>query len=90
MQQYDNRRYVIIPASAVSKVDFSQVLETSAETCRYSVDESKTFVKYEGEMPLSIVSIEGKSEEYSHDEILTILSGEEWTAPMDKQEEGMG
>lgn len=44
---FENRRYLIIPASVVDQVNFNQVLETSAETCRYSVDNSKTFVKYD-------------------------------------------
>jgi hypothetical protein len=76
---YDNRKYAIIPASAVTEVDFSQVFETSAETCRYSVDKSKTFVKYKGDKPSSISAIQGVSQEYSHDEILEILSSKEWT-----------
>lgn len=44
---YDNRNYLIIPVSEVSKVDFSQVCETSPETLRKSVDETKTFVKWD-------------------------------------------
>ena len=80
---FDNRKYVIIPATEINNVNFTEVLETSVETCRYSVDKSKTFVKYEGEMPESVAAIEGKSAEYSHSEILDILSGEEWTAPIE-------
>jgi len=77
---FENRRYVIVPASEINNVNFSEVLETSAETCRYSVDNTKTFVKYEGAMPLSIQGISEKSIEYSHDEILDILSTPEWTS----------
>jgi len=77
---FDNRKYVIIPATAIDQVDFSEVLETSAETCRYNVDGTETFVKYEGVMPES-VSVTDRSAEYTHDEILQILSGAEWTAP---------
>ena len=43
---YDNRRYLIIPASIKQQIDFSQVLETSIDTLRLSVDGTKTFVKY--------------------------------------------
>lgn len=43
---FENRRYLIIPATLIDQVDFNQVLQTSAETCRYSVDGSKTFIKY--------------------------------------------
>lgn len=74
-----SRKYVIIDKSEVSSVDFNQVMETSADTLRYSVDESKTFVKYEGEQP-SFLS--GKTEN-SHSEILEILGTEEWTASIE-------
>ena len=68
------RKYVIINASEVSSVDFSQVLETSSDTLRYSLDESKTFVKFDGDTP-SFLS--GKTT-YTHDEIISILATSEW------------
>lgn len=68
--------YCIIDASEVSSVDFEQVAETSADTLRYSLDGSKTFVKYEGTQPFFLL---GKTE-YNHEEILSILSGPEWTS----------
>ena len=77
---FENRKYVIIPTAEINNVNFTEVLETSAETCRYSVDGSKTFVKYEGAMPASVQGITGKSQEYSHDEILSILLTAEWTS----------
>ena len=72
---YENRKYVIINASEVGTVDFSQVVETSANTLRYSVDETKTLVKFEGDAPSFL---DGKTQ-YTHSEILNILSGPEWT-----------
>ena len=73
----ENRRWVIIDKDEVSSVDFSQILETSADTLRYSNDGSKTFVKYEGSQP-SFLS--GKTE-YNHSQILAILrdTDGEWT-----------
>jgi len=70
-----SRKYVIIDADEVASVDFSQVNETSADTVRYSLDKSKTFVKFDGDTPSFL---EGKTQ-YSHSEILTILAGPEWT-----------
>jgi len=70
------KNYVIIDASEVSSVDFDQVAETSADTLRYSLDGAKTFVKYEGTQPFFLL---GKTE-YTHEEILSILSGPEWTS----------
>jgi hypothetical protein len=47
MSRFPNRRWLVIPATEVENVDFNQVLESSADSLRYSVDESQTFVKYE-------------------------------------------
>ena len=69
------RKYVIINASEVGSVDFSQVHETSASTLRYSVDNSKTFVKFDGDTP----SFLNDKTQYTHSEIRTILDGEDWT-----------
>ena len=71
------RNYVIIDASEVSSVDFNQVLETSADTLRYNLAGTQTFVKYEGDTP-SFLS--GKTAN-THSEMLTILAGEEWSSP---------
>ena len=78
----DNRHYVIFATSETGSIDFTQVLETSSETLRLSVDGTKTFVKYEGaEMPTSVSSLTTKEGPYTHSEILTILAGIEWTDP---------
>jgi len=76
---YENRKYVILNASEVSSVDFSQVNETSANTLRYSLDNSQTFVKFDGDTP-SFLS--GKTS-YTHSQILTILDGEDWTEDLE-------
>ena len=70
------KNFVILDASEVSSVDFDQVIETSADTLRYSVDGTKTFVKYRGSQPSFL---NGKTE-YSHEEILAILAGPEWSS----------
>ena len=72
---YENRKYVIINASEVGTVDFSQVNETSADTLRYSLDDSQTFVKFDGDTPSFL---DGKTQ-YNHSQILTILNGTDWT-----------
>jgi hypothetical protein len=71
------RTYCIINSNEVSSVDFDQVQETSADTLRYSVDGTKTFVKYEGDQPSFLT---GKTE-YTHSEILEVLATDEWTNP---------
>ena len=72
---FENRKWVIITRDEVGSVDFSKVIESSANTLRYSLDGSKTFVKYEGSQP-SFLS--GKTE-LNHSQILTELAGDEWT-----------
>ena len=76
---YENRKYVIINASEVGLVDFSQVHETSANTLRYSLDDSQTFVKFDGDTP-SFLS--GKTQ-YNHSQIRTILNGTDWVEELE-------
>jgi len=45
--QFPNRRWLIIPSTDVESIDFSQVHQTSEETLRYSIDGTKTFIKYD-------------------------------------------
>jgi uncharacterized protein YllA (UPF0747 family) len=70
------RTYCILNSSELDSVDFTQVLQTSSDTLSYSVDGSKFLVKYEGTQPFFLL---GKTE-YTHEEILSILSGPEWTS----------
>ena len=70
-----SRTYCIIDSSDVENVNFDQVFETSAETLRYNNEETQTFVKYEGAKPRFLYGIDT----YTHSQILTILSGEDWT-----------
>jgi len=69
---YDNRNYLIIPTTEVSKVDFTQVCETSAETLRKSV------------APAFVADLVGAEGPYTHSEILELLSGAEWSASMEE------
>jgi hypothetical protein len=92
--QYDNRHYVIFDCTELDTIDFDQVEETSINTVRKSLDESQTFVKYNfttyysgseedpvlvDTMPSSVEALTTKSQPYSYNEILTILSGPDWT-----------
>jgi len=71
------RTYVILNTSELSSVDFDQVLQESADTLRYSLDGTKTFVKFEGDTPSFLIG----EPQYDHAEILEVLSGAEWTSP---------
>jgi hypothetical protein len=80
-QEYENRRFVIFEVTELPLINFNQVYETDADTVRKSVDETKTFVKYNLPEPSSVTALTTKSQEYTYDEILQILSTPEWTEP---------
>jgi hypothetical protein len=44
---FENRRWLIIPTNITGSINFDEVIESGPESLRLSVDESKTFVKYE-------------------------------------------
>lgn len=70
-------KYRIFDLSEVDKINFNEVLESNIDTLRVSKTD-KTFVKYKGETPTSVQSLETKSEEYNNQQILDILSTEDW------------
>ena len=78
---YPDRRFVIFNTSELSTIDFNQVFETSADTVRKSLDELKTFVKFDLPAPSSVTALTTKSQEYDYDEMLVILATPEWTDP---------
>lgn len=80
-QDYPDRRFVIFNVTELNKIDFSQVFETSIDTVRKSVDETKTFVKFDLPTPSSVTNLTTKSQEYTYDEFLTILATPEWIKP---------
>ena len=103
MTHFINRRWLVIPATEVENINFDEILENSLETLRYSVDGTKTFIKYNlvetqesqvetvnsetGEtlivtIPAGVygrpnVYQEGM-QEYTHEEILELLSTDKW------------
>ena len=80
MEEYNNRQFMIFDVSELNIIDFSQVLETSIDTVRKSIDETKTFVKWDGDIiPSSVEMLTTKEGPYTYDEIITILSDETWT-----------
>jgi hypothetical protein len=70
------RTYVVINSSEVDGLDFDALLETSTDTLRYSLDGTKTFVKFDGDTPSFLIG----EPQYTQEEILPILAGAEWTS----------
>ena len=82
IQEYDNREFMIFNVSELPNINFDEVLETSIDTVRKSVNETKTFVKWDGDMPECVSTLITKEGPYNYNEILQILSTPEWTEPM--------
>ena len=72
------RNFMIFNVSELPNINFTEVLETSSDTVRKSIDGTKTFVKWEGITPLCVESLMTKEGPYTDSEMLTILSGEDW------------
>jgi len=80
-QEYEQRQFMIFNISELELIDFSQVLETSIDTVRKSIDGTKTFVKWDGNnIPTSVDSLTTKEGPYTYTEIIDILNGPEWTS----------
>ena len=81
---FEHRNYIIFNSSELNLIDFNQVLETSIDTIRKSIDETKAIVKWEGDTQPSCISslttIEGT---YTHSEILAIVSTDVWYEDID-------
>ena len=67
-------KYTILTSSEVSSIDFSKVLEDSTGTLRYNNDNTKTFVKFNGDTPSFL---DGKTI-LNRSEILNELKENEW------------
>jgi hypothetical protein len=82
LQDYESRKFMIFAVTELPQIDFTQVLETSEDTVRLSVDAAKTFVKWDSEtIPECVDALTTKEGPYTYEEILAILSGPEWTDP---------
>jgi len=79
--EYDNREFMIFNVSELQDINFTEVLETSIDTVRKSVDKQKTFVKWDGAMPECVINLVTKEGPYTYDEIILILNTPEWTTP---------
>lgn len=73
------KKYMIIDVEDLELVNFEKVGETSAETVRLSVDETKTFVKWIGRKPYFFSKLSNTLGPYSTDEMREILKSTEWT-----------
>ena len=72
---FENRRYLIIPTSILGDIDFNQIGETSIDTVRKSLDETKTFVKYDVTVVSESYDTEVLIAETNETQIVSVLAG---------------
>ena len=76
---YTDRNFMIFNVSEINKINFDEVLESSIDTIRKSVDETKTFVKWSGNtIPNSVQTLTTSEGPYTYDEIIVILNSTDW------------
>ena len=73
--------YITINTDELSLVDFNEVMETSIDTVRLSVDGLQTVLKWEGDEPSFVSTLSSYEGPYTHEEILVIMATPEWTDP---------
>lgn len=70
---------MIFNVSEINKINFDEVLESSSQWLRNSVNNQKTFVKWDGDViPDCIQTLTTSEGPYSYDEIINILETPEW------------
>ena len=73
---YSNRKWVILAVSDITDDMIVSAIQTSMQTLRKSLDNSKAILKWDGDTP---AVFDGMTT-YNHSEILTELNKSEWTA----------
>jgi hypothetical protein len=73
---YDDRKWVIVNVSDITEEMIASAIQTSTSSLRKSLDGSKAILKWEGDTPSCFDGITT----YSHSEILTELSGSDWSS----------
>ena len=71
-------KYIIFNVSELDLIDFNQVIENSLETLRYSIDGTKTFIKWIENEPTFISELVSKSIIYNNEDMMDILHTDEW------------
>ena len=72
------RKFIIFDVTELNKINFNEVLEDSATTLRYSLDGTKTFIKWEDSEPSFLSNLLTKSKIYTYEEMSEILLTSEW------------
>ena len=75
MGRYDNRKWVIVNVVDIADEMIDNAIQTSMDTLKKSLDDSKAILKWDGNTPSCF---DGMTT-YSHSEILEELIKSEWS-----------
>ena len=79
------KSFVIINSDQVSSVNFNEVMENNANTLRYNLDGTQTYVKFTGDVPSFVTS----ETVYSEDEFKEVVNNYDngWEVDPELEEE---
>ena len=75
--------YYVIPTTQIPNLDWTYITDPTEDTLRKSVDQTKTYVNWEGDMPPEFVINSEVEGPYTKIQINDILETEEWTSKGD-------
>ncbi len=73
---YENRKWIIINVSDITDDMISNAIQTSSDTLRKTLDDSKAILKWEGDTPSCFDGLTT----YTHSEILIELAESDWSS----------
>ena len=72
---YENRKWIIINVSDITDEMISSAIQSSIDTLRKTLDNSKAILKWDGDTPSCFDGLTT----YTHSEILTELAKSDWS-----------
>lgn len=73
-----DRTYMIFSSSEMRLINFNEILDDNYETMIFSLDGSKTLVKWEGNQPEFVSELRTIEGFFNKDQMLGILRTPEW------------
>ena len=67
-------KYITIDTSEMGFVSFAELITDSVQTVRISVDTTECILRYQGNMPYSLMDLQTCSEPMTHSQILLLVN----------------
>lgn len=72
------KKWITVPSSELTNIDFANLAITNAETAPKNLAGDTALIKWYGDMPADVASISGKGTELDHAGALALLNTSEW------------